>query len=118
MGVTVTADIEIRAAYCEALDEDGEVLAAFATSDDPDDGYALFRQDGAKLWLEVSDEIFGAHDAIETITVGDDRIALVVRPAMVARLGMIRSVEITPAAEVEGWAEAAALLRRILPADV
>lgn len=115
MGVTVTADIEIRAAYCEALDEDGEVLAAFATSDDPDDGYALFRQDGPKLWLEVSDEIFGAHDALETISIEDARIAFVIRPAQVARLGMIRSVEITPAAEAEGWAEAVALLRRMIP---
>ncbi len=116
MGVTVAADIEIIAAYCEALDEDGEVLAAFAASDDPDDGYALFRLDGARLWLEVSDEIFGAHDALEAITVEDARIALVIRPAQVARLGMIRSVEIRPAPGAEDWAEAVALLRRMIPA--
>lgn len=111
----MTADIEIRAAYCEALDEEGEVLAAFATSDDPDDGYALFRQEGARLWVEVSDEIFGAHDALETITIEDARIALVIRPALVARLGMIRSVEITPTEGAEDWAEAVALLRRMIP---
>lgn len=110
------ADIEIVAEYCEALDEPDETFAAFAASEDPEEGYALFRREGAKLWTEVSDEIFGAHDALETVEIGEGRIALAIRPALAARFGMIRSVEIRRGRQAEGWDEAVALLRRLVPA--
>ena len=46
-----------------------ERAAGFATSEDPEDGYVLFEGlaggDPAKLYVEVSDEIFGAEGAME-----------------------------------------------------
>lgn len=116
------ADIEIRAANCVAEIEAEQCVAGFAVSDDPEDGYVLFQKDGAPgaaepLWLEVSDEIFAAPDAIEEITVGELLITLSIKPKLVAKFGMIRTIEIRPGKAAGDWAKAVLLLRRMLPAQ-
>lgn len=114
------ADIEIRADNCLAETSAEDTLVAFAVSEDEEDGYVLFQIDGAPgsgpVWLEVSDDIFGAHDAIEKLDIADDHVVVTVKPACVARMGMIRAVDIRPGRRAEGWAEAVALLRRIAAA--
>ncbi|MEI4471027.1 hypothetical protein [Frigidibacter sp. MR17.24] len=113
------ADIEIRAEICTAETDAENTIVGFAVSEDEEDGYILFQQDGAPgtgpVWLEVSDEIFGAHDAIEAIDIADGLIRVSIRPGLVAKFGMIRDVEVRPAKGVAGWSEARALLRRMLP---
>ncbi|MEI4486148.1 hypothetical protein V8J36_08085 [Frigidibacter sp. MR17.14] len=113
------ADIEIRAEICTAETEAGHCLVGFAVSEDEEDGYILFQQDGPPgtepTWLEVSDEIFGAPDAVEVLEIGETLIRVSIRPKLVAKFGMVRDVEVRPAKTAEGWAEAKALLRRMFP---
>ncbi len=109
----MTDAIEIIARDCPF--ETGEDnFVAFAASDDPEDGYILFRRDAARIWLEVSDEIFGAYDAIEAFEITPARIVVTIRTTMAMRFGMIRSVTIRPAKDAEGWDEASAALKALL----
>ena len=82
------ADIEIRARAFWADTEGGEHAVGFAASEDPEDGYVIFEGrpgDRKGLYLEVSDEIFAAKDAVEGVSFSDAGFVLTIRTAMQAR---------------------------------
>ncbi|MBD3765399.1 MAG: hypothetical protein IE927_11925 [Rhodobacterales bacterium] len=106
----MAADIELTARQVQRIDEDGLLTLVFAASDDPEDGYVLIQWEPARPevapWVEVSDEIFGAQDAIEALQVGPASFALTIRPALVSRFGMVGTVEVRVPAATPGGAEA------------
>jgi hypothetical protein len=112
------SDLELRPVFCTVTDDDGARVVAFAASDDPEDGYVFVQQDmtapAAPLYLEVSDEIFGAHDALQGVTFTDDLITLVLKPEMVMRFGAVAQVLIYKAPDSLGWDEAATALRAMV----
>lgn len=92
------ADIEIRAQAFWTHVEGAERAAGFATSEDPEDGYVLFEGlaggDPSKLYLEVSDEIFGAEGAVGSVTFSDAGFFLTIKPAMAKKFGMVNEVAV------------------------
>ena len=114
------SDLELRPAFCTVTEDDGARVVAFAASDDPEDGYVFVQQDMAApetpLYLEVSDEIFGAHDALQDVIFADDLITLILRPDMVMRFGAVAQVHIHKGPETDGWEKAAIALRAIVTA--
>jgi hypothetical protein len=63
------------------------------------------------LYLEVSDEIFGGYDALESVQFGDGLITLTIRPAMVMRFGAVAHVLVHWTDATDGGAEAASALQ-------
>lgn len=112
------SDLELRPVFCTVTDDDGARVVAFAASDDPEDGYVFVQQDisdpAVPLYLEVSDEIFGAHDAVQAVTFTDDLITLVLKPEMVMRFGAVAQIQIHKGPEAVGWDEAATALRAMV----
>ncbi|NBE06900.1 hypothetical protein [Paragemmobacter ruber] len=111
------ADIEIRA-RAFWTDVEGDSLAVgFAASEDPEDGYVVFEGrpgDRKGLYLEVSDEIFAAKDAVEAVTFTEAGFVVAIRPAMMAKLGMVGEVAVfVDAGDADGHA-ALAVLRQVL----
>lgn len=107
------ADIEIRAQAFWADTEGTETAVGFAESEDTDDGYVLFEGvpgDAAGLYVEISDEIFGAKDALERVVFSDAGFLLTVKADMMAKLGMVRDVQVfIDAGDADGQAALAAL---------
>ena len=111
------ADIEIRARAFWADTEGGEHAVGFAASEDPEDGYVIFEGrpgDRKGLYLEVSDEIFAAKDAVEGVSFSDAGFVLTIRPAMQAKLGMVATVAVFVAAEDADGQAALAVLRGLV----
>ena len=112
------SDLALFAAFGSVTEDDGVRVVAFAASEDPEDGYVFVQQDmadpTAPLYLEVSDEIFGGHDALQGSVFGEGLITLEIRPDMVMRFGAIDRVQIHLDAGTEGGAEAMAALRVML----
>lgn len=111
------ADIEIRARAFWADTEGGEHAVGFAASEDPEDGYVIFEGrpgDRKGLYLEVSDEIFAAKDAVEDVAFNEGGFVLTIRPAMQAKLGMVATVAVFVAAEDADGQAALAVLRGLL----
>jgi hypothetical protein len=112
------SDLELRALFCTVNDDDGARVVAFAASDDPEDGYVFLQQDisdpAVPLYLEVSDEIFGAHDAVQAVRFTDNLITLVLKPEMVMRFGAVAQVQIHKGPDTQGWDEAATALRAMV----
>ena len=111
------ADIEIRA-RAFWTDVEGDSLAAgFAASEDPEDGYVVFEGrpgDRKGLYLEVSDEIFAAKDAVEAVAFTDEGFAVKIRPAMQAKLGMVAEVAVFVGADDADGQAALAVLRELV----
>ncbi len=114
------SDLELRPTFCTVTEEDGARVVAFAASEDPEDGYVFVQQDmtdpAAPLYLEISDEIFGAHDALHEATFADGLITLILRPEMVMRFGAVAQVQIHRGPDTDGWDEAEIALRAIIAA--
>lgn len=111
------ADIEIRARAFWTDVEGGDHAVGFAASEDPEDGYVIFEGrpgDRKGLYLEVSDEIFAAKDAVETVTFSETGFTLTIRPAMAAKLGMVSEVSVLVGAEDGDGQAALAVLKRLL----
>ncbi|MES2144730.1 MAG: hypothetical protein V4516_10325 [Pseudomonadota bacterium] len=112
------SELELHAAFGSVHDDDGARVVAFAASDDPEDGYVFVQADitspAAPLYLEVSDEIFGAFDALEAVHFGDGLIALTIRPAMAMRFGAVSRVLVHWDDATDGGAEAAAALQAMM----
>lgn len=111
------ADIEIRARAFWTDTEGGEHAVGFAASEDPEDGYVIFEGrpgDRKGLYLEVSDEIFAAKDAVEAVVFTAERFTLTIRPAMQAKLGMVGEVVVHVAADDADGQAALAVLRGLL----
>lgn len=111
------ADIEIRA-RAFWTDVEGDSLAVgFAASEDPEDGYVVFEGrpgDRKGLYLEVSDEIFAAKDAVEAVAFTDEGFVVTIRPSMQAKLGMVAEVAVFVGAEDADGQAALAVLRRLV----
>ena len=111
------ADIEIRARAFWADTEGGEHAVGFAASEDPEDGYVIFEGrpgDRKGLYLEVSDEIFAAKDAVEGVAFSPEGFVVTIRPAMQAKLGMVATVAVFVAAEDADGQAALAVLRGLI----
>ncbi len=109
------SDLELHAAFGSVTEDDGARVVAFAVTDDAEDGYVFVQQDmadpSAPLYLEVSDEIFGAFDALEAVTFADGLITLTLRADMVMRFGAVARVHVHWNDKTDGGAEAAEALR-------
>jgi hypothetical protein len=114
------ADIEVHASVVWIENEGADRAVGFATSDDPEDGYVLFQHESGTgpetLYVEVSDEIFGASDAVERVTFAPGVIHLTLKPDSAVRFGMVTSVDILLSDDLENGAAAEAALRALLPA--
>ena len=110
------ADITVKAAYPTVADEDGQRFVGFVTADD--EGYALFRQPlgGGPVWFEVSDETFGAEEAVERVEVGAKGIEITLAPQKAAAFGFARSVSVRIGAGCEDAEAAIEALRGMLGA--
>lgn len=88
------ADLVVKAAYATVADDDGLRFIGFV--DALDEAYALFRQPltGGPVWFEVSDEDFGAEDAIAAISVTDGSLEITLRPELAGRFGYAASVAV------------------------
>ena len=111
------ADIEIRARAFWADTEGGEHAVGFAASEDPEDGYVIFEGrpgDRKGLYVEVSDEIFAAKDAVEAVVFNDLGFVLTIKPSMQAKLGMVGEVAVFVAADDADGQAALAVLRGLI----
>lgn len=110
------ADIEITAAYASVVEDEGMLFVGFAEGEDADEPYVLFRQavDGGAVWFEVSDESFGAEDAIEAVAFHGDRIDIKIAAASVAAFGYLQAVTVHVGPECESGGEAIAALRLMI----
>ena len=107
------ADISVNAAYASVVedDEDGMLFVGFAEGEAEDEAYALAV---GPVWFEVTDENFGAEDALERVTAGPKGLEIVIRPSKVAAFGWAGSVSIKVGAGCEGRDEAYAALAAML----
>ncbi len=112
------ADIEIKAQAFWTDTADGTTAVGFATSEDPEDGYVLFEgTPGAPVktvYVEVSDEIFGSDDAIETVAFTDTGFTLTLTARAASKFGMVQAVEVRVAADDTDGQTALAALKALL----
>jgi len=112
------ADISIKAAYASIVedDEEGFLFIGFAEGEAEDEAYALFRQPlaGGPVWFEVTDESFGAEDAIERVVAGPKGLEIHLRPAFAGRFGWAQTVAVKTPPGCEGKDEAFAALAAML----
>ncbi|MFZ1470748.1 MAG: hypothetical protein WAT09_17495 [Paracoccaceae bacterium] len=99
------ADIVVTAAYGSVVEdaEEGFLFIGFAAGEDEDEGYVLFRQPlaGGPVWFEVSDEAFGAEDAVTQVVLADTGLEITLAAGKVATYGFAGSVEVRIGAECE-----------------
>ncbi len=102
------ADIVIRAAYASVVEDEGQVFVGFAEGEADDEAYVLFRQEegGGPVWFEVTDESFGAEEALMSVTAGAAGLEIVLKPELAGRFGWASAVSVRAGAECEGRAEA------------
>lgn len=111
------ADIEIRARAFWTDVEGADHAVGFAASEDPEDGYLIFEGrpgDRKGLYLEVSDEIFAAKDAVENVVFTAEGFTLTIRPAMAAKLGMVSEVAVLVREDDADGQAALAVLKGLL----
>lgn len=110
------ADITVTAAYASVVEDDGMLFVGFAEGEAEDEGYVLFRQalTGGPVWLEVTDEAFGAEDAVAAVVAGPDGLMIRIRPDRVAAFGWAGEIAVGIAGEAEGRDEAFAALEAML----
>jgi hypothetical protein len=111
------ADIEIRARAFWTDVEGAEHAVGFAASEDPEDGYVIFEGrpgDRKGLYLEVSDDIFAAKDAVEAVVFGSEGFTLTIRPGLRAKLGMVSEVAVLVREDDADGQAALAVLKGLL----
>ena len=111
------ADIEIKARAFWTDTEGAEHAVGFAASEDPEDGYVLFEGvpgDRKGLYLEVSDDIFAAKDAVGDVVFDAGGFTLTIRPEMAAKLGMVHEVAVFVDADDADGQAALAVLRGLV----
>lgn len=112
------ADIEIRALAFWTHVEGRERAAGFVASEDPEDGYVLFEgelgQPRDALYVEVSDEIFGAEGGVDSVTFAPDGFTLVLKASMAAKFGMVHEVKVLVEPKDEDGQHALKVLRELL----
>jgi hypothetical protein len=111
-------EIAIKAAYASVVEdeEEGFLFVGFAEGEAEDEAYVLFRQPigGGAVWFEVTDESFGAEDALDRVVAGPKGLEIALRPALAGRFGWATSVTVKAAAHCEGRQEAFAALAAML----
>jgi hypothetical protein len=111
------ADLEMTALYASVVedDEDGMLFIGFAEGEDEDEGYALFRQpiSGGPVWFELSDEAFGAENAVEKLALVADGLEITIAKKAQAALGYVGTVKIAIGPDCESAPEAIAALREM-----
>lgn len=114
------ADIVVKAAYGSVVEdaEEGFLFIGFAAGEEEEEGYVLFRQAlaGGAVWFEVSDEAFGAEDALERVVVGSKGLEISLAPGKQAAFGFAASVAVRIGAECEDAPAAVEALRGMLGA--
>lgn len=110
------ADIEMTAAYASIVEDEGQLFVGFAEGEDEDEAYVLFRQavGGGPVWFEVTDEAFGAEDAVEAVVAGPEGLIVRVRPDKAPALGWAVSVAVKIKPGADGRGEAFAALQGML----
>ncbi len=110
------ADIVIKAAYGSVVEDEGQIFVGFAEGEEEDEAYVLFRQPegGGPVWFEVSDEAFGAEDALEAVVAGPGGLEITLKPERAAKFGWARSVSVEVGEACEGREEAYAALAEML----
>jgi hypothetical protein len=112
------ADIVVKAAYASVVedDEEGMLFVGFAEGEAEDEAYALFRQPlaGGPVWFEVTDESFGAEEALVSVVSGPKGLDITLRPELAGRFGWAQSVAIRIPLACEGRDEALAALASML----
>ncbi len=110
------ADIVVTAAYASVVEDEGQLFIGFAEGEAEDEGYVLFRQAdaGGPVWFEVTDEAFGADDAVEAVLAGPEGLAITIRADRIAAFGWAGSVMVKIAANAEGRDAAFAALEAML----
>ncbi len=110
------ADVTVDAAYASVVEDDGQLFIGFAEGEDADEAYILFRQPvgGGPIWFEVTDETFGAEDAVETVEFGPAGIEITIAAGKVAAFGYVRHVSVRIGPDCECAPEAMVALRQML----
>ena len=110
------ADITIKALYGSVVEDEGQLFVGFAAGEEEDEGYVLFRQplDGGPVWFEVTDEGFGAEDAVERVHAGSKGLTITLKPDRAATFGWACSIEVRIGPDCEDAAPALAALREML----
>jgi hypothetical protein len=110
------AEMEITAAYASVVEDEGMLFVGFAEGEDADEPYVLFRQPvgGGRVWFEVSDESFGAEDAVEALEFHADRIEITIAAGEVATFGYLARVVVLVGPECDSGPEAIAALRQMM----
>ena len=92
------ADIVVTAAYGSVVEdtEEGFLFIGFAEGEEEDEGYVLFRQPlaGGPVWFEVSDEAFGAEDALERVAMGPTGLEITLMAGKQAAFGFASTVAV------------------------
>ena len=110
------ADIVIKAAYGSVVEDEGYLFIGFAEGEGEDEPYVLFRQSlsGGPIWFEVSDEGFGAEDAVQAVAAGPKGIEIALDPAKAATFGYAGSVAVRVGQDCEDGAVTLDALRGML----
>ena len=110
------ADLDLTAAYASVVEDDGMLFIGFAEGEDADEPYVLFRQAlaGGPVWFEVSDESFGAEDAIAALEFHPDRFDITIAAAKVASFGYLQAVTVHVGPHCDSGPEAIAALRAMI----
>jgi hypothetical protein len=112
------ADIAIKAAYASVVEdeEEGVLFVGFAEGEAEDEAYVLFRQPlaGGPVWFEVTDDSFGAEDALLSVQAGPKGLEIALRPELAQRFGWATSVSVRVPASCEARDEAFAALAAML----
>jgi hypothetical protein len=110
------ADITIKAAYGSVVEDEGHLFVGFAEGEEADEGYVLFRQPlgGGPVWFEVSDETFGAEDAVQSVLAGPGGLEIALRPERIAVYGFAGSVGVRIGPGCEDAGPALAALRQMM----
>ena len=110
--------ISIHAAYASVVedDEDGFLFIGFAEGEEEDEPYVLFRQalDGGPVWFEVNDESFGAEEAVQSVAITPDGLAITIAPEAVARFGFASVVTVLIGPDCEDATDGIKALRAML----
>ena len=112
------ADIVVTAAYGSVVEDadEGFLFIGFAEGEDEDEGYVLFRQPlgGGPVWFEVSDEAFGAEEALERVVLGPKGLEITLAADLVATFGYASTVAVLIGSDCEDADPALEALRAML----
>jgi len=110
------ADMELTAAYASVVEEEDCLFVGFASGEDADEAYVLFRQPlgGGAIWFEATDETFGAQDALDLVLATPAGLQITLRAAATPRFGWAQDILVRIGPECEDAASAISALRDML----